>query len=109
MALTWVNLDFAHDRWTDSKGMDDYVLTTYLEAAQDACEAFAPVVADPLNVPMSYRIAVVAQARSIWRAIELGNQDGGVGADGYVVPTFPLDWQVQQLLRPKRRGVGQIA
>lgn len=105
----WVTNEYARARWADADGLADDVLSGYLASAQEQCEAFAPALAADAPVPERYRQAVVAQARSTYRAVELGNQDGGIGPDGYVVRTFPLDWQVQQLLRPKRSGPGLIA
>lgn len=103
----WVTLDYVRDRWIDAP-LDDEVAQSYVDAAQYACEAFAPVLADGVEVPESYRLAVVTQARSIYRSMT-GKQDGGSTDPEFVVQTFPLDWQVQQLLRPKRRGPGLIA
>jgi hypothetical protein len=100
MTTAWVTPEYVRERWSDAP-LDDDVLNSYIDAAQFACEAFAPVLADGVEVPESYRLAVVAQARSIYRSVSLGNQDGGIGPDGFAIQTFPLDWTVKQFLRPK--------
>lgn len=59
------------------------------------------------DIPDGWRIAQLLQARNIWnsgKATPSGDFDGGQ----YSLTTFPLDWQVRQLIRPKR-GVPVIA
>lgn len=103
----WVTNEYARDRWDDANGLDDSVLEAHLASAQEECEAFAPVLPQDAEVPERYREAVVIQARSTWQRFK-GTQDGGIGPDGYIVQTFPLDWVVRQKLRP-RRGFPVIA
>lgn len=52
-------------------------------------------------IPDGWRMAQLLQARNIWnsgKATPTGDFDGGQ----YSLTTFPLDWQVRQLIRPKR-------
>lgn len=52
-------------------------------------------------VPDGYPMAQLLQAKNIWnsgKASPSGDFDGGQ----YSLTTFPLDWQVRQLIRPKR-------
>lgn len=62
--------------------------------------AWAPVT--PFgDVPVGWRLAQLKQAQNIWNASKAsptGDFDGGQ----YGLSTFPLDWAVRQLIRPKR-------
>lgn len=93
--------------WVDAPTSDPEVCMLYLDAAREACIAYAPARTDYEDIPASWRLAQAIQARNLWNssaASPTGDLDGG----GYGLSTFPLDWQVQQLLRP-RRGFGAIA
>lgn len=93
--------------WPDAEGiLDDDVLALYLSSARIACEAFAPPLAEGADVPDNYLLAQVYQTRNLWNA---GAAAPGGEFDGssYGLSTHPLDWQVTQLLRP-RRGLGAI-
>lgn len=96
--------------WPDAPDDTDGVLSIYLNAAQEACTAYAPALQPDdegtVTVPDSYRLAQAMQAANLWNAAQAspgGDLDGG----GYGLSTHPLDWQVQQLLRP-RRALGAI-
>jgi hypothetical protein len=113
----WHTVESARDEWPDApydEDGGDTLLTSLLAAAQLAVVAYAPVQADMVTidpdgyivseeyvVPDGYRIAQLMQARNIWnsgKASPSGDFDGA----GYGLSTFPLDWQVRQLIRPKR-------
>jgi hypothetical protein len=102
----WTTLGIARSLWRDAPA-DDAVLTAYLSAAQAACEAFAPAFDTPGFVPEGYGLAVVMQARNIWNAGKAAPATGDFDGSGYGIASFPLDWTVQQLLRP-RRGLGAV-
>lgn len=80
--------------------------TLYLVSNPQAGQTFemywtaaTPSVED--DIPDGWRIAQLLQARNIWnsgKATPTGDFDGGQ----YSLTTFPLDWQVRQLIRPKR-------
>ncbi len=97
----WVGLDRARDLWPDADTLDDDVLTTYLLAAHKACAEFAPALEDDANVPEAWAVAQVMQARAVYRSRKAGGRDQ-LGPDGFAVTVFPLDWNVRQLLRPKK-------
>lgn len=80
---------------------DNVVAETVLKAAQEQCEAYAPVLAADAEVPARYVLAVQLQARELYQATRRDNGDS-IGADGYVVRVRPLGGQVRQLLRPQR-------
>jgi hypothetical protein len=112
----WHTVASARDQWVDAPtddGVDeDATLSELLSAAKTAVLAYAPafeglevvdgyIVNDPDAVPDAYRIAQLMQARNIWnssKASPAGSFDNGE----YGLTSFPLDWQVRQLLRPKQ-------
>lgn len=109
----WHTTESARDQWIDAP-LDDEQLTELLEVAKQAVLAYAPalpegsytledgmvVMVGPDTVPINYRAAQLMQARNVWnssKASPTGDFDGG----SYSLTTFPLDWQVKQLLRPR--------
>lgn len=95
-----------HALWPDA-GMNDDRTTLYLNAAKEACLAYAPALPEGAEgIPDSWRLAQLLQARNIYNATKAG-PSGDADGSGYGITSFPLDWQVQQLLRP-RRGIGAI-
>jgi hypothetical protein len=96
----WISLEYAREKWHDAMDMDDEDLTSYLLSAYESCVAFAPALADGAEVPESWRLAQVMQARAIRRSLVAGTADN-MTADGLTVTVYPLDWTVRQQLRPK--------
>jgi hypothetical protein len=101
----WHTVASARDEWPDApvdEDDGDDLLTSLLAVAQDAVIAYAPAVETPLtDIPDGYRHAQLMQARNVWnssKAKPSGDFDGGE----YGLSSFPLDWQVRQLIRPKR-------
>ena len=103
MVVGWLDIDDVRDRWPDAVQMDDDELGDYLAAAYAACVAYLPPSADVEADNASWRLAQLMQARATWRALRAGTGDN-IGSDGLTVTVFPLDWQVRQLLRPRRIG-----
>lgn len=106
--MAWHTVASARDQWPDAPfdedGGDD-TLTQLLEISKEAVLAFAPVSTDPAYdpdvPPEAWRMAQLMQARNIWnsgRASAGGDFDAGT----FGVTSFPLDWQIRQLIRPKR-------
>lgn len=100
VVVGWVTLSYARDKWSDAEDYDDVDLTSYLLSAYESCFAFAPALADGVEVPESWRLAQVMQARAQMRSLTAGRDDN-MTADGLTVTVYPLDWNVRQLLRPK--------
>lgn len=99
--MAWVTTEQAEALWADAAHLDPDVLALLLESAHADCVAFLPTMtADPDPIPASWKLAEVYQARSRYNAV-LAAGDDQVGADGQTITTFPLDWQIRQLLRPK--------
>ena len=97
----WHTLESARAQWKDAPGMDDALLWEILDSAHTACVEFAPAI-DPLKpIPLNYRRAQLLQAQAIWQA-GTANTGDEVGFDGQTVRVYPLDWNVKQLLRPRR-------
>lgn len=99
--MSWVTLDEVRDRWADAPEMDDVLLTQYVDAAQEACTAYAPTLPAGATVPAGWREAVVLQTRAIAQAYQ---RDGDVLGfnDGFALRVRPLGAEVKALLRPRR-------
>lgn len=98
--LTVANRNIIELTWPDSHLIDDDVLTVFLGAAEEACVAYAPTLAEGEQMPRGWPLAQVLQARNVYNAGAAG-PGGQNDGSGYGLSTFPLDWQVKQLLRPE--------
>lgn len=95
----WATRDDVRLRWSDAP-LDDELLQSMLDAAQDQAEQYAPPITTP-GVPARYKEAVVLQVRELWNSQERDGDVLGYG-DGYAVRVRPLGQAVKSLLRPKR-------
>lgn len=69
-------------------------------AADDVADDFGPD--DPVvQIPVNYRHAQLLQTQNLWNSA-YASPGGDLDNGSYGLTTFPLDWQVQQLLRPKQ-------
>lgn len=99
---TWYTAEEAREDWADAAQIEDEQLDTLLGAAKDAVIAFAPAVEEPLeDIPDGYRVAQLMQARNVWNSSK-ASPGGEFDSGEYGLSSFPLDWQVRQLIRPKR-------
>lgn len=104
----WATLDDARTLWADAP-LDDALLTDYLNAAQEMCEAFAPMLPDGVPVPNRYTVAVVMQAQDTFNAFQRDSSDViGLADAGLMIRVRPLSTTVKALLRPHSAlpGVG---
>lgn len=99
-AGNWHTLDTARAQWDDAPE-DDRELYELLHIAQHAVIEYAPVLAEDEPVPLNYVKAQLMQARNVWNSTEV-QPSGETGMESFVVRPFPLDWQIKQILRPKR-------
>jgi hypothetical protein len=112
--MTWVTDAEARLLNADLDTLDEAELGLYLDAAYEACVAFLPEGPDytaPAAATASRKIAQVMQATNIWKAGRTNAGSGGgseFGAGEFTITTFPLDFHVKQLLRPKR-GIPAVA
>lgn len=110
--MSWNTLTEAKAMWADAPNLGDTVLQLLLDSAHNDCFRYLDPLdgldplrpgADPAptaDLTASLKLAEVYQARARYQAIKsAGNNQ--VGQDGMTVTVFPLDWQVQQLVRPK--------
>ncbi|GAA2172421.1 hypothetical protein GCM10009846_10290 [Agrococcus versicolor] len=100
----WHTIDSARHDW-DGAPQDDARLFDLLAVAREQCEAYAPVLPLGAPVPLRYRQAQLLQARNVWNASRTDPGASTMGADGFQVTVYPLDWTVQQMLRPRTRPV----
>lgn len=105
MAAPWIipTDTLVADLWPDAP--DGATLTAVLDSAQEQCAAFAPApVLDAGGLPIipnRWKIALIMQARAIWRGLLAGSNDQ-IGPDGITVTVYPMDRTVKALLRPRR-------
>lgn len=87
--------------WPDMP-IEPRVTALYLAAAKEACIAYAPEQPSGVTeIPDGWRLAQALQAQNTWNANQ-GAPSPDFDGSGYGVTAHPLDWQVKQLLRPKR-------
>lgn len=96
----WQSLASARDGWVRCPVEDDAQLFELLLVAKHQCTEYAPELADGQPVPLHYRKAQLVQARNVWNAA-IADASGEPSGEFDFRPR-PLDWHVQQLLRPKR-------
>ena len=104
--MSWNTLLQARALWADAGSMADDTLQLLLDSANEDCFAFLDPI-DGINptgeaITSSMRLAEIYQARARYNAVKSAGDGNNVGPDGMTVTVFPLDWQVQQLLRPRR-------
>ncbi|CAG7618417.1 hypothetical protein ACFPZL_01140 [Leucobacter soli] len=99
---TWLTPEEARARWLDAPE-DEAQLAELLEAAREACEAYAPAEDDPERPGWpALRRAQETHVRNLWNAALAAPSSGDFGEGSYTVSTHPLDWHVKQMLRPAR-------
>lgn len=101
----WTDVTLARSLWADARTLDDLTLNMLLSSAHNDCFTYLDPVdgIDPQDdaVTDSMRLAEIYQARARYNALSSAGDGNQVGVDGVTVTVFPLDWQVQQLLRPR--------
>lgn len=115
--MTWWTIPDAEAAWPDQAGPeDDESLARYLDVAYEQAVAYGPYVYDDVEgvwidwdsvstepphspVPERFRQAQLLQARAVWAFERTGGGDM-IGPDGMQVRTYPMGWQVKNLLRP---------
>lgn len=97
----WHTLDAARRAWNGAPE-DDTRLYDLLQTSRIQVLEFAPALALGAPVPVNYKAAELAQARNIWNASITDPNSGQMNGDGYQVPVYPLDWNVKQMIRPRR-------
>ena len=99
----WATLaDVPPSTWPEAARLDAPEAQLYLDAAQEACEAYAPALADGATVPARYKLAVIYHARDLYRAGQRQGDTDTVGAEDYPLRVRPLADAVKALLRPRQ-------
>lgn len=102
----WHTHDSARAQWADAPA-DDRALYELLHVARHAVVEYAPALADGEAIPLNYVNAQLMQARNILNAARV-DSGGELGDGTFTSKPFPLDWEVKQILRPKR-GIPWVA
>ncbi|WP_324650997.1 hypothetical protein [Georgenia sp. H159] len=87
--------------WPDAPYLEDYDVEGLLTSARVQCEEYAPALDEAAVVPENWRLAQAMQARALYRSA-LAGDNNQIGAEGFTVTVFPMDWVVRNLLRPKK-------
>jgi hypothetical protein len=98
----WATPEQAAKFWPDAENIDADTLGLLLEAATEACSAYAPALPDGVTRPRRHTVAVIFQARDIWTAAQRTGDSDLIGVADYAVRARPLTDAVRQLLRPRR-------
>lgn len=102
----WHTHDSARAQWSDAPA-DDRTLYELLHVARHAVVEYAPALAEGEAIPLNYVNAQLMQARNVWNSSRV-DSSGELGDDTFTSKPFPLDWEVKQILRPKR-GIPWVA
>jgi hypothetical protein len=101
-AAEWATLVLTRDQWIDARTMADAMLYDLLTMAREQVIEYAPVLADGVAVPLRYRLAQIAQAKNVYNGSLVDAGSGDIGNETFTIRPFPLDWQIKQMLRPRR-------
>lgn len=99
--------------WRDARNIDSAQLAALLNASREQIVYFGwgelrtPEQIAAEGLPDRVRQAHLMQTRALWTASQVGGNDEQ-GMPGSTVTVRPMDWQVQNLLRPRRGlpGIG---
>ena len=98
----WATLSLARDQWIDARTIEDAMLYDLLALSKSQILEYAPVLADGVAVPLTYRMAQITQAKNVYNGSLVDAGTGDIGNDTFTIRPFPLDWQVKQMVRPRR-------
>lgn len=103
----YMNDTFVHTIWPESEDIDPQTFAVLMATANALCVAYAPVLPDETNIPGNYKMAEIFQARHTWAQANGGIRQE-VGPDGLAIPTYPLVFAAQDLLRPKSSPLSRV-
>lgn len=98
--------DVHADDWPDAAALDTATVQRRLDAAQVACQEFAPVLdlaeyTGPDDLPPGWLTAVIYRARDIQAAASRATGDTLLaGPAEFPIRIYPLSSEVKALLRP---------
>jgi hypothetical protein len=95
----WYTLEEAREEWRDAPSYDAR-LYSLLGSAKLSVLKFAPALEDGQRVPGHYMAAQLMQARNKWNSDQVA-PSGESGEGDFVMRPYPLDWQIQETLRPR--------
>ncbi|WP_298038330.1 hypothetical protein [uncultured Microbacterium sp.] len=105
MAVEWITPEELPAMWETAEGIDEDVLEGMLEAARDACEAWAPAEDDPERPgDRTIRLAQLTLIRGLWNDAIAG-EDGGMDVAGFDFNPPWLAREARRMMRPPRGGV----
>lgn len=96
--MAWITPAEAAVWWRDAAKLDETLVTSLLDAAQESLTEYGPAIPAPL--PTSWKIATAYQARDIWTAASRDTDSVLLGDAAYPIRVRPLSSTVKQLIRP---------
>jgi hypothetical protein len=102
--------DFVFTIWPEAAELDPAVYARLMATSNSLCWAYAPSTPDgtyPNDVPETWKLAEIFQARHLWSQASGGNRQE-FGADGMAIPTYPLVFAARDLLRPASSPLGRL-
>ena len=79
---SWHTVTTARARWSGAPKSDD-VLQELLDAAQAMIIDYAQPLAEGADLPVTWPLAQLRQARALWETARVAGDDGEIGLDGY--------------------------
>jgi len=98
----WATLARTRSQWIDARAIQDDVVFDLLMLAQHQVLEYAPVLEEGASVPLTYKSAQIMQAKNIYNGSLVDSGSGDIGEGSFAIRPFPLDWQIKQMLRPRR-------
>lgn len=98
----WMTIDALTEDWSDARALPDRTLHILLETAKAEVLAWGRSLDLGALPPINYVKAQGDQARNKLNASKVDPQSGGFGDESFIVKPFPLDWAIQQTIRPKK-------
>lgn len=102
VSVEWMTLALTREAWVDSRAIEDPILYDLLEIAKHQILEYAPALAEGAAIPLSYKMGQLSQARNIYNGSIVDAGNGDIGNETFSIRPFPLDWQIKQLVRPRR-------
>lgn len=97
----WHTLETAREDWRDAPVVDAWLYECLWTAKNDVL-AYAPALPAGQWPPLNFRRGQLMHARDLWNAGKVDPSNGADGEGSFILTPHPLDWNVKQILRPKR-------
>ena len=107
MFWNYTNQAFVFDIWPEAADIDPATYAVLMNTANSLCVAYAPALPLGQALPDAWKLAEIFQARHTWAQANGGTRQE-FGPDGLAIPTYPLVFAAQDLLRPKTSPLSRL-